>query len=98
MDIDTHTFKDFIHIKDKSGEYLGDLFYEKVKSAISKDRDLASLFTSVDNDPNNPGTSQIFMCSVESEKFPMFLQEYLKWCESREEYEKCTDIMSLNIL
>jgi|JI10StandDraft_1071094.scaffolds.fasta_scaffold02576_26 hypothetical protein len=98
MDIDSHSFRDFIDIKDKSGAYLGDLFYDKVKSAISKDRDLASLFTSVDNDPMNPGTSQIFMCSIDSEKFPIFLQEYLRWCEGREEYEKCSEIMGLNIL
>ena len=98
MDIDSHTFRDFIYIKDKSGAYLGDLFYDKVKAAISRDRDLASLFTSVDNDPRNPGTSQIFMCSIESEKFPIFLQEYLKWCEVREEYERCSEIMNLNIL
>ncbi len=98
MNIDSHTFRDFIDIKDKSGVYLGDLFYERIKSAIAKNRDLASLFTSVDNDPNNPGTSQIFMCSIESENFPTFLKEYLIWCESREEYEKCSEIMSLNIL
>lgn len=98
MEIDSSTFRDFIDIKDKSGMYLGDLFYKEVKSAIMKDMDLASLFTSVDNDPNNSGTSQIFMCSIYSEKFPIFLQEYLKWCEDREEYEKCLDIMNLDIL
>lgn len=98
MDIDSHTFRDFIDIKDKSGMYLGDLFYEKVKSSISKKRSMASLFTSVDNDPNNPGTSQIFMCSIEREKFPIFLREYLSWCENMEAYEKCLDIMSLNVL
>lgn len=98
MHIDSSTFRDFIDIEDKSGMYLGDLFYEKIKSAIIEDLDLASLFTSVDNDPNNPGTSQIFMCTIYSEKFPMFLKEYLKWCESREEYEKCSDIINLNVL
>ena len=98
MDTDSHVFRDFIGIKDKSGMYLGDLFYERVKNAIAKKKKLASLFTSVDDDINNPGTSQVFMCSVESEKFPIFLQEYLNWCESMEKYEECLDIMNLNIL
>jgi hypothetical protein len=98
MDIDSHTFRDFIYIKDKSGVYLGDLFYERIKLALAKNKKLASLFTSVDNDPNNPGTSQIFMCTIESENFPTFLREYLSWCESKEDYEKCSEIMSLNIL
>ena len=98
MSIDSLDFKDFISIKDTSGVYLGDLFYDKVKSAIIKDKDLASLFTSVGNDPDDPDTTQIFMCSIYSEKFHIFLREYLKWCEAREEYEKCTDIMELNIL
>jgi hypothetical protein len=98
MEINSSTFSDFIDIKDKSGMYLGDLFYEKVKSAIMKDRDMASLFTSADNDPNNPGTYQIFMCSIYSEEFPIFLREYLSWCETREEYERCSDIINLDIL
>jgi hypothetical protein len=98
MDIDSHTFRDFIDIKDKSGMYLGDLFYERIKLAIERDKDLASLFTSVDNDPRNPGASQIFMCSIDSDKFPIFLKEYLSWCEHKEEYEKCSEIMNLNII
>jgi hypothetical protein len=98
MDMNSHTFRDFIDIKDKGGIYLGDLFYERIKIALIKKKNIASLFTSVDNDPNNPETSQIFMCSVGSEDFPIFLQEYLSWCETREEYEKCLDIMNLNIL
>ena len=98
MNIDSHTFRDFIDIRDKSGMYLGDLFYDRIKLAIEKDKDIASLFTAVDNDPRNPGTSQIFMCSIDSDKFPIFLREYLSWCEDREEYEKCSEIMNLNIL
>ena len=98
MDIDSHTFRDFIDIRDKSGVYLGDLFYDKIKLAIKRKKDLASLFTSVDNDPNNPGTSQIFMCSIVREDFHLFLNEYLKWCEYMEKYEICSEIIDLNIL
>lgn len=88
MEIDVDSFSDFLSIKNPQGLYLGDLLYLRIKDSIDKKKKKASVY-SKSNDGN------IFVCSLDSDHFHIFLQAYLKMCENREEYEICSDVLNL---
>jgi hypothetical protein len=35
------------------------------------------------------------MATVNKEAFPIFLDEYIRWSEESEEYERCQEVMDL---
>lgn len=78
-------------------EFIGDMFYKKIKNAILNNWESASIFVTfpTDKDPSIQGV--IF--KLEKPQFSSFLTSYLKKCEVDEKYEVCSDIIStINIL
>jgi len=88
MEIDIDSFSEFFEIKDPQGNYLGDLFYFRVKEAIEKNKSKASIYSKFEG-------KGIFVCSLDKDRFDIFLRAYLRRCEDREEYEMCSEICNL---
>jgi hypothetical protein len=90
-------FKDIIGSKSESKSILGDAIYEKVKEAILDNYDRIEIFTLLSKSSHESTISGITF-SLDNKQFHLFLENYLKVCENREEYEKCREILDLTEL
>ena len=88
-------FKDIIDSKSESKSILGDAIYEKVKEAILDNYDRIEIFTLLSS---HESTISGIVFSLDNNQFYLFLENYLKVCEDREEYEKCREILDLTEL
>jgi hypothetical protein len=88
-------FKDIIDSKSESKSILGDAIYEKVKEAILDNYDRIEIFTLLSG---HESTISGIVFSLDNNQFYLFLENYLKVCEDREEYEKCREILDLTEL
>jgi len=87
--MEEQSFRDLIDIKDTNNVTLLDVLYPKIKKAIIKGTDKVSVFVNLINPP------RLFMATVNKEAFPIFLDEYIRWSEESEEYERCQEVMDL---
>jgi hypothetical protein len=86
--MDTYSLKEFMDSMGKDRKLLEDLVFDKVKVSIKE------------------GTKKILLFSIDAQgettsfylnrkEYGNFLDSYLKTCESAEEYETCSRIISL---
>jgi hypothetical protein len=87
--MEEQSFRDLIDIKDNNNVPLLDVLYPKIKKAIVTGSDTVSLLVTL------KGPSRLFMATVKKDAFPIFLDEYIRWSEESEEYERCQEIMDL---
>lgn len=87
--MESKEFRDLISIKSNENVPMFDVAYEKVKDAIITDQKDVSFFLQINSPPS------VFMATIDSKAFELFLSEYLLWSEEVEEYERCRDIIDL---
>lgn len=88
---------DLIGPKSEIKPILGDAIYDKVKEAILENYKKIEIFTLLSRNADDTTVTGVIF-SLDSEQFSIFLDSYLKICESREEYEKCREILDLSEL
>lgn len=72
---------------------LGDLLFRKIKQAILEKRDKATIFMMIPVSSETKTEGVVF--TVDQNQFPIFLDRYLKICESEEMFELCSEIIRL---
>ena len=72
---------------------LGDFLYARIKEAILKGEEKATLFIATPILTDTSAEGIVF--TVDKNQFPIFLDKYLKMCESEELFELCTEILDL---
>lgn len=83
---------DRFQFEDSEKRILGELLYDKIKGAILNKEDKAILFMLLSSsDSDSPGV--IF--TIGKDQFSIFLDRYLKACETEELYELCSEIVGL---
>lgn len=79
-------------ISDEEQGELWEAIYSKISMAIINDHNFAILFNIVPPDTNpDEGSSAI----IEKNQFEVLLTNYLKWCESKEMFERCSEVKKL---
>ena len=87
--MEEQSFRDLIDIRDNNNVTLLDVLYPKIKKAIVAGTENVSLFVNLQDPP------RLFKATVNREAFIVFLEEYIKWSEESEEYERCLEVMDL---
>jgi hypothetical protein len=90
-------FNDLIDPKSDRKSILGDAIYDRVKEAIMENQDRIEIFTLLSRSEDDSAVSGIKF-SLDNKQFNLFLENYLKVCEEREEYERCREILDLTEL
>ena len=80
-------------LKNSESLLLGNLLYTKIKGAIINEEDKATLFIMYPLYPETNSKGVVF--TVDKNQFGIFLDKYLKICETEEEYELCREIKDL---
>lgn len=72
---------------------LGDLIFNKIKQAILEKNEKATLFMMIPVSGETKAEGVVF--TIDKNQFPIFLDRYLKICESEEMFELCSEIIHL---
>ena len=72
---------------------LGDLIYSRIKQAILENQDKATIFMMIPVSAETKAEGIVF--TIDQNQFPIFLDRYLKICESEEMFELCSEIIHL---
>ena len=80
-------------LKNSESLILGNLLYSKIKGAIINEEDKATIFIMHPLDPETNSEGVVF--TVDKKQFGIFLDKYLKICETEEAYELCQEIKDL---
>jgi len=83
---------DFMGSINGDRKFLEDIVFNKIKKSIEEKTDKICVF--------NIATAEDEITSfyLDKKEYDFFLSPYLKSCESREEYEICTDIIKMRKL
>jgi hypothetical protein len=83
---------DFMSSINGDRKFLEDIVFNKIKKSIEEKTDKICVF--------NIATAEDEITSfyLDKKEYNFFLSSYLKACESREEYEICTDIIEMRKL
>lgn len=90
-------FDDIIDPKSDKKSIIGDAIYDRVREAIMHNLDGVEIFTPIFSSDSYPAISGIKF-SLNSSQFNLFLTNYIKVCEEREDYERCMEILDLTEL
>ena len=86
---DYYDMNDFMSSINDDRRILEDIVFEKIKKSIKENSEKVCLFNIVSDD------SEVTSFFLDREEYIFFLNSYLKNCESREEYEKCSEIIEI---
>lgn len=87
--MEEQSFRDLVDIRDNNNVTLIDVLYPKVKKAIVTGSKKVSVLVNLKDPP------RLYMATVNEEAFSVFLDEYMRWSEESEEYERCQEIANL---
>jgi hypothetical protein len=87
-----YDINDFMGSINGDRKFLEDTVFNKIKKSIEEKTDKICVF--------NIATAEDEITSfyLDKKEYNFFLSSYLKSCESREEYEICTDIIEMRKL
>jgi hypothetical protein len=81
-------------LSDKEQGELWEMIYEKISLAVLNNHNFAIMFNIVPKSENpDEGSSAI----IEKSQFEILLSNYMKWCESKEMFERCSEVQKLLI-
>ena len=84
-----YDINDFMSSIDKDRKFLEDIVFDKIKRSLEEKSDKICLFNIISSD------DEITSFYLDRKEYDFFLSSYLKSCESREDYETCSQIIEL---
>ena len=78
-------------------EKFWELIYEKISGGIKKGHSYIILFGfgELIGKPELDDSEEGYSLIIEDDQYPIFLKNYLIWCEDLERYEKCIEVKEL---
>ena len=86
---DYYDMNDFMSSINKDRKILEDIVFKKIKRSMEENTEKVCLFNIVSDD------KEITSFFLDRKEYIFFLNSYLKACESREEYEICSEIIDI---